>query len=124
MHRPVLIAAMSLALAACSAPVAQQSAPGGGSAQPRVTRLVFITSAPGRSDLDLRHLAEPYAWAVRPMYDFLVNVDTKTGKLVPGLASEWKLEPDGQSYRVKLREANFHGKWGPVRAEDIKFGWE
>ena len=53
-------------------------------------------------------------------YDDLIGVDAKTGKLIPGLASSWSIEPDGTTFRVKLRDAEFHNGFGPVRAEDVK----
>lgn len=125
--RALLLCGFSAALVGCVSPAAAPSVETGG---PKVERLVFVVTTPGRTELDLRFLAEPNVWHMRPVYDFLVNVDAKTGKLVPGLASEWKLEPNGESFRIKLRDAQFHPSrtsgqaWGPVRAEDVKFGWE
>lgn len=125
------ILGLSLLTAACggTAPTPGGATTGGdsatgGSGQPAVNRVVFTVGTPLRTDLDLRQLAEPYVFPMRPVYDNLIAVDAKTGKFLPGLATEWKVEPDGQSFRVKLRDAQFHNGMGPARAEDIKFGWE
>ncbi len=130
----VAAGAALLMMTACSGPSAGPAAgpgggaAGGGAAQSdaiKVNRLVFIVGTPGRTELDLRFLAEPYVWPWRGTYDNLVAADAKTGKLVPGAATEWNVEPNGQSFRFKIRpDLNFHGKWGPVRGEDVKFGWD
>jgi oligopeptide transport system substrate-binding protein len=52
----------------------------------------------------------------------LVRLD-KDGKAVPGLASEWKVSPDGKTYTFKLRDA----KWSngdPVTAHDFEYSWK
>ncbi len=125
----VLAAALPLCLA-CSGNATTPSAPAApdnaaaGPATPKVSRLVMSVNPPARTDADLRFLAPPSVWYVRPMYDFLLDIDPKTDKILPGLVAAWNLEPNGQSFRLKLRDIPFHGTWGPVRAEDIKFGWE
>ncbi len=126
----VAAAAALLLLTACSsaapanAPEGQSTGAGPASTAIKVSRLVFEVGTPGRTELDLRFLAEPYVWPWRPVYDNLIAVDAKSGKLVPGLATAWKIEPDGESFRVTLRDAKFNGGFGPVRGEDVKFGWE
>lgn len=123
---PLVLAGAAFALTGCGSngPAGNPTPGGGTGGGPKVNRLVFEVSTPGRTDLDLRFLAEPYVWPWRGTYDDLVNVDVKTGKLVPGLAASWAIEPDGESYRIKLREAQFHNNYGAVRAEDVKFGYE
>ena len=126
----VVAVAAALALVGCTGPTAAPVAPAGGGDQPsgpvtpKVNRLVMAVSPPARTDADLRFLAPPSVWYVRPMYDFLLDIDPKTDKIVPGLVTQWNLEPDGQSFRLKLRDIPFHGKWGLVRSEDVKFGWD
>ena len=66
----------------------------------------------------------PDNWQIRPMLEFLIAVDPKTGKLVPQLATEWALE-EGPSYRFKLREGvQFQQGWGEFTAKDIVFSWK
>ena len=127
-------AALLLTSTACggsAAPAAGTTAPAAGGAapaaeaKPAVNRLVFITEPPNRSTLEVRHLSEPYAWVTRPMYDYLINIDPKTGKVVPGMATEWKVEPDGKSFRLQLRKGvKFHGDYGNVTAKDFIFALE
>lgn len=53
------------------------------------------------------------------MYENLLGVNP-AGDFVPGLATEWTLEPDGQSMRVKLREGvQFHNGMGEFTADDV-----
>ncbi|MCL6505098.1 MAG: hypothetical protein K6T86_20675, partial [Pirellulales bacterium] len=53
------------------------------------------------------------------------TIGAATGKLVPQLATEWKLEPDGKSYRFKLRRGvQFHDNMGEFTAKDVVFSWQ
>jgi len=43
------------------------------------------------------------------MYEYLIGTDPATGALVPQLATEWAIEPNGIDIRVKLRpDIRFH----------------
>ena len=72
--------------------------------------------------------AGAYKFTGHTLYDPLIawemDISDKPGKLIPGLATSWTIEPNGESFRVKLRDAQFHNGFGPVRAEDVKFGYE
>ncbi len=101
------------------------SAGSGAAAAPAVNRVVFITTPPARALLEVRHMAEPYNLMIRPMHEYLIDVNEKTGKLEPGLATEWSYEPSGNALRVKLRQnVPFHKNGGTLTADDVKFGWE
>src|SRR5581483_11161099 len=77
---------------------------------------------PAREGNEPRMYGQPDAWQLRPMYEFLIGLDAATGKLVPQLATEWKLEPDGKSYRFKLRRGvQFHDGMGEFTAKDVVF---
>jgi len=53
------------------------------------------------------------------MYENLLGV-AANGEFTPGLATEWSLEPDGQSMRVKLRKGvQFHNGNGEFTADDL-----
>ncbi len=123
-------AVLSLALAACSTPqAAPPAAPAGpdtaAAAQPKVNRLVLVVPIPQRTELQIRHMPENSSWILRPMHDFPVNVNSATGKLEAGIATEWAWEPDGKGVRVKLRpNIPFHNDGGVVTSADIKFAWE
>jgi peptide/nickel transport system substrate-binding protein len=56
------------------------------------------------------------------MYDPLIMRDEKTFGYKPGLATEWKNSPDYKSWTFKLRQGvKFHGDYGELTAEDVKF---
>ncbi len=119
-----------LGLTACAS--AGNPAAGGGvapatgqPAPPPVHRLVFALEPPRLSSLEVRHLGTPSGWTVRPMYDYLLGINPESGKIEPGLLSDWAWEPDGQSLRVHLRKGiPFHGAWGEVKVSDVQLGWE
>jgi len=80
---------------------------------------------PSEESNELRHLNQPQNWQLRPMYEHLIGMDAETGKPVPQLATEWTLEPDGMSYRFKLRQnVPFHGGHGNFGAKDVLFSWK
>jgi dipeptide transport system substrate-binding protein len=62
-----------------------------------------------------------------PMFNRLVEFETGTTNVVPGLAESWEVAPDGLSYTFKLRKGvKFHStaKFKPTRdmnADDILF---
>jgi ABC-type transport system substrate-binding protein len=59
------------------------------------------------------------------MYEHLIGIDPVTGKFVPQLATEWNVEPDGKSFRFKLRKGvRFHGAWGEFTAKDVVHSWQ
>ncbi len=94
-----------------------------GPAQPRVSRVVMAVSPPSlEGATPNRDVGTPQSFQVRPMYEYLVGVDAQSGKLVPQLATEWKVEPDGKSWRFKLRRGvPFHGRWGEFTSKDVVF---
>ncbi|MCZ6789558.1 MAG: ABC transporter substrate-binding protein [Chloroflexi bacterium] len=59
------------------------------------------------------------------MYEYLIGMDPKTGAFVPQLATEWSIEPDGKSYRFKLRKGvQLHKGWGEFTAKDVLFTYD
>ena len=64
-----------------------------------------------------------------PIYNRLVEFDSGTTNIVPGLAESWSAGPDGMSYTFKLRKGvKFHGnaKFTPTRdfnADDVLFSY-
>src|SRR5712691_2010525 len=56
------------------------------------------------------------------MYENLLSRDPKTGDLSPLLAERWEVVDDGRTWRFHVRKGvRFHGDWGEVTAEDVKF---
>jgi len=102
---------------------------GGGSGAPanalKVDRLVFATAPPATENNIERMLGQFDAVALKPMYEFLVGHGPDTDKLVPQLATDWKLEPDGKGYRFQLKKGvQFHKGMGEFTAKDVVFTWE
>jgi ABC-type transport system substrate-binding protein len=84
-----------------------------------VDRLIFATTTPTTEHSDTRVLCCFNALQLRPMYENLLGVNP-AGEFVPGLATSWALEPDGQSLRVELREGvEFHNGNGEFTADDV-----
>ncbi len=125
------LALLSIVLAVgcgCSA-ANQPAAPTGnapdGAATPKVNRLVLAFVAPSTEGYELRNMAQPAVWQLRPMYEYPIGMDPETGKLAPQLATDWALEPDGRSIRMNLRAGiPFHNAMGTFGAKDIVHGWK
>ncbi len=84
-----------------------------------VDRLIFATTPPSAEHSDQRVLCCFNALQLRPMYENLLAVNPE-GEFVPGLATSWALEPDGQSLRIELREGvEFHNGNGEFTADDV-----
>jgi len=104
---------------------AKPAAPAAATGGPAVNRLVMSLVPPQRETNDIRVTGNTDLWAIRPMYEYLVGQDPVTGKFIPQLATEWKLEPDGKSLRFMLRKGvQFHGGNGEFTAKDVVFTWE
>ncbi|MDE2801369.1 MAG: ABC transporter substrate-binding protein [Chloroflexota bacterium] len=87
--------------------------------KPLVDRLIFATTEPSTEHSDQRVLCCFNALQLRPMYENLLAVNP-AGEFVPGLATSWALEPDGQSMRIELREGvEFHNGNGEFTADDV-----
>jgi ABC-type transport system substrate-binding protein len=85
----------------------------------------MAVAPPGKEGNELRHTSAPDSWQLRPLYEFLIGVDAQTGRLVPQLATGWSIEPDGQSFRFKLRPGvQFHYGQGTFSANDVVHSWQ
>jgi peptide/nickel transport system substrate-binding protein len=59
---------------------------------------------------------------LKPLLENLLHRDLKTGDLTPLLAEHWEVLDGGRTWRFRLRKGvSFHGGWGEVTAEDVKF---
>ena len=93
-----------------------------GPAAPKTNRVVLAVDPPNAEANETRMLGQTTLFQLRPMYEYLIDYDAATGNLVPGLAEEWKLEPDGSGYRFKLRKgATFQKGNGEFKAQDVVF---
>ena len=91
---------------------------------PAVDRFIMAV-APANDFSNIRRIpGQASNWFIRPHYEYLVGFDKTNGAYVPQLATEWGLEPDGHSWRFKLREGvQFHNGQGEFTAEDVRFSW-
>lgn len=120
------VAAALLALVAgCSnAPAAQGGTPGSGN-EPKATRIVMAVVPPLKESNETRNLGSPDMWPMRPMYEYLIGLDAQTGAAIPQLATAWKVDPDGRSFRFTLRKGvMFHGGNGEFTAKDLIQPWK
>jgi ABC-type transport system substrate-binding protein len=93
--------------------------------QPKVQRLVMAVTPPNTESNELRNMSSPEIWVFRSVYEYPIAVDPQTMQFVPGLATEWSLEPDGMSYRFKLRKGvQFHYGQGEMTAKDFVHVYE
>ncbi len=121
----------SLLLAACgptATPAPAGPAGGGdttGAVTPKVNRLVLAIDPPTTEGNETRMLGQTTLFQLNPMYEYLIGLDPTNGQYLPGLATEWKLEPDGTSYRFTLRKGvQFQKGNGEFTAKDVKYTWE
>ena len=95
---------------------------------PKVNRVVLALGAPGGESNIPNQITSTDTWQIRPAYEYLTGVDTDgkdVQQKVPQLATEWSLEPDGKSYRFKLRKGvQFHYGMGEFTAQDVVFAWQ
>jgi len=118
------IGMLALGLTACSSPAnpaAVPAVPESGTVTPKVNRLVLATVSPAAAEAnDMGNLTAPEVWPLRPMYESLFGVDPDTGKTIAQLATDWKVEPDGSSYRVTLRKGvQFQKGYGEFTSADL-----
>ena len=93
--------------------------------EPKVKRVVMAVTPPSFEFSAPRMGGQPQAFQLRPVYEYLIGIDAETGGFVPELATEWNLEPDGLSFRFKLREGvQFQRDYGEFTAADVVFTHE
>ena len=106
--------------AAAAKPVADPGAAPREAMQAKIQRAVFGVNVLSREYSIMRHGSQTQAIQYRPEYEHLVALDPNTGATIPELATEWSLEPDGLSFRFKLRKGvQFHRGWGEFTAKDV-----
>ena len=124
-----LLAPFALAaLTACGGAAAPATTPAGqapaadGPVTPKVDRVIMAQVVPDRENNDLRQHGMPDVWELRPMYEYLIGVDAKTGKLIPQLATDWTFDMAEPAVRFKLRPGvKFHNGAGDFTGQDVVF---
>ncbi len=115
-----------LVLVSACAGVAPSTPQATKSSEPSVTRIVIAIEPPAIEANNPRQICCNDHHQLRPVYENLIGMDPTTGKLIPQLATEWAIEPDGRSVRFKLRRGvKFHGdKWGEFSGRDVVHTWQ
>ena len=58
----------------------------------------------------------------RQLYETLLRIDCM-GRVGPGLATSWRLDPDGRTWIVTLRDDARFADGSPVTSTDVRAGW-
>ena len=103
--------------AAAAAPTGSGSAPA--AVIPKVTRVVLGSTAGALESNIARDTGSPDSWQKRPMYEWLIGMDAKTGQPIPMLATSWTVEGDGSVIRFQLREGVRFHDGGEFTADDV-----
>jgi len=113
------VACLMVLTTGCNAPSAPPSGDGG-PAKPKVDRVVVAMPPPSNEGNNPNVELGPLTmFQLRPMLGWLIDY-TVQGELAPMLATEWKIEPDGRSWRLKLRQGvKFHNNAGEFTAKDV-----
>ncbi len=120
---------VALLAAGCSAPqtpgAAPSDQPASGPVRPKVNRAVMALDPVGTETNQLKLLSSPDVWIFRSVYEYPIAIDVNNEKLVPGLATDWSIEDNGLSYRVKIRPGvKFHGDFGELSSKDFIHMWK
>ena len=113
----------TVAAAPTAAPVADAMPKDDAMMKPVVDLLVIGAIAPSLISNNVgRGLSPQSQIQIVPMYEYLIGTDAESGVLIPQLAESWSLEPNGQDFRVKLKEnIPFHNDLGTVSYRDVAF---
>ncbi len=124
--------AVVFAATACTGPSPTAGGPGtppgpeaAAEVKPKVDRLLIAMPSPSREGNNPNTELEPLSvFQLRPMLEWLVGYSSK-GEFEPMLATEWTVEPDGRSWRFKLRKGvPFHNNLGEFTAADVLYSYQ
>ncbi len=118
-------------LAACQQAPAPPAAPAAADLDtrepvtPKVQRLVLAVPPPATERPRPTNGNTTDIWHESPAYEYLWGVSPDGAPNVPQLATEWNLEPDGKTFRFKLRKGvPFHYGKGEFTAQDVLYSWQ
>ena len=82
--------------------------------EPVESRLIVAIPTPSYQ-VTMHHVTNQTDFGIMPIYDFLIGHDPKTNELLPQLATEWLMAPDGKTFTWTLREGvPFYRKGKPT----------
>ena len=115
-------ASMTMAQPAATAVAPDASGSGDAMTGPKVDRVVVGAQQPSLISNNVAKGLSPQSQIqLVAMYEYMIGTDAATGALIPQLATEWSVEPNGQDFRIKLREGvRFHGDNGTLTYRDIE----
>lgn len=120
---PALLAAASLALAACGSGGSTGGGAPAGPPQPGGTLRFAVGSDQGC--LDPQQVgSNDTIYALRQTVDSLTDQDPQTGELTPWLATSWEVSPDATSYTFTLREGVTFSDGTPLDADAVKANFD
>lgn len=121
------IACATLTVLACTTPPATgPTATGGGGSPATVdtSRLIVAVDDIGAMNWNPFLASDAEEMVFMATKDTLIRTNPDTLELEPGLAESWSNTPDGKTWTFKLRpNVQFHGGYGQLTAEDVKFTW-
>lgn len=118
------LVAVVLAISACGGQ-ASSSAPSSDGASGDGREIVVALGTLGTQDWSPQFSDGDNEKMLMLMGNNLVTVDPETKQYAPEIAESWELSEDGMTWTFKLRpDVQFHGGWGTLTAEDVKYSWE
>ena len=117
----MLVLALSMVLTGCG-----PKEPAAGSEEPAATEPKILrsnnASEPGSLDPALAQGTHE-SWTLDHTFEGLMKLD-KDGKVVPGMAKEYKVSEDYLTYTFTLRDDIKWSNGDPVTAQDFEFSWK
>jgi len=118
-----MLMVLSMALSACGtkAPAGTPSGDTTQKAEPKILR-TNNSSEPGTLDPALAQGTHE-SWVLDHVFEGLTKKDP-SGKIVPGMAKEYKLADDDVTYTFTLRDDIKWSNGDPVTAQDFEYAWK
>ena len=114
----------SIALTGCSKSDSTQPTDQSSSAKPDSEQVLNLTFASEVPTLDLSLATDSASFTVLgQINEGLTRLD-ETGKVVPGVAKDWKISPDGLTYTFNLRDDAKWSDGSAVTAKDFEYSWK
>lgn len=120
----VLALGTALLVTACSGSQPTPTVTTNGTGEPVAKRLVMAMNV-SAVESTVPNQGGPTQHPIWPLYEYLLGVSPEGQDNVPMLAESWSVEPDGKSFRFKLRKGvAFHKGKGEFAAKDVVYSWK